>query len=276
MKMLKLTIILALSAMLLATFIGTTYAITGNSQPDSTPYVGIVVMFSDQARTQAICYSTGILIAPDLVLTAGHTAIAGAYASVCFDQSPSYTIDSTGDMTFQTSQPIYNGVSIPYPDYVAATVAGAKPSEYLKTSDIGLIKLDSPVQEVTTFATLPTVNISNEINNHANLQVIGYGMQDQTNPMPMEGSITRNSATVQMLSDHFKGSDKYIKITENAAQGKGGVAFGDSGGPVIYNNNGLNTVIAVNTIVNNANCAGVSYATRVDTAQVLTWINGYL
>jgi hypothetical protein len=92
------------------------------------------------------------------------------------------------------------------------------------------------------------------------------------------GTLSRNTAQVELLSTHFAGSDKYLRLTANAAQNKGGIAFGDSGGPVIYKgSNGQDTVLAVNAYVSNANCGGVTYHTRIDSAEILGWINnGYL
>jgi len=37
-----------------------------------------------------------------------------------------------------------------------------------------------------------------------------------------------------------------------------------------------NTVLAVNSYVTNSNCSGVGYSFRVDTPEVLKWINGFL
>ena len=62
-KPLKTAIAIALPILIMLTSLGsTTYAITGNYKPDTTPYVGVVVLFSDSARQQPISYSTGILI----------------------------------------------------------------------------------------------------------------------------------------------------------------------------------------------------------------------
>jgi hypothetical protein len=283
MKLLKTPILILLCASIaLATFCATGYAITGNSQPNSTPYVGIVVLFSDAARTQPISYSTGILISPTVVLTAGHSVMGGVAASVCFDQGPiTYSMDETGKLSYNTNQPIYNGVPIPNPEFAAIVTAGAKPNQVLKTSDVGLIILDTPVQEVTTFPILPTEGLADTLKVKTDLQVIGYGVQSQITPRGHNvntwiGSMSRNSATVQLLSTNFQGSSNYLKCTANAAQGKGGIAYGDSGGPVMYNDNGQSVVLAVNAYVNNANCAGVTFHTRIDNPQVLNWINGYL
>jgi hypothetical protein len=260
-----------------------TYAITGNFQPDTTPYVGIVVVFSDAARTQVISVSTGILLSPTVVLTAGHSVIWGQAASVCFDQGPiTYSIDDSGKISFNTNQPIYNGNPIDYQEYADSIAAQAKASEVLKTSDVGLILLNTPVQEVTSFPTLPAVGITDVLPAETALQVIGYGFQYQVTPKDngvqnsWTGTLSRNSAILQLLSTNFKGSDNYLKCSANAAQGKGGVAYGDSGGPVLLNIDGKNTVLAINAYVDNANCAGVTYHTRIDTYQVLAWINSNL
>ena len=283
MKPIKTGILVALCASLvLTTFCASTLGITGNSQPDQTPYVGIVVLFSDAERTQAISYSTGILVAPNVVLTAGHSVMGGVAASVCFDQGPiTATMDQNGNMYYSTNQPIYNGVPVPYPDFQASVLAGAKPSEVLQTSDVGLIILDTPVQEPTGFATLPTVGLADTLQVKTALQVIGYGVQYQVTPRghgfyTWDGIVSRNSATVNLLSTNFQGSSLYLKCTANAAQDKGGIAYGDSGGPVLYSANGQSVVLAVNAYVSNANCAGVTYHTRIDNPQVLSWINGYL
>jgi hypothetical protein len=73
------------------------------------------------------------------------------------------------------------------------------------------------------------------------------------------------------LNSNFQGSDYYLKLTANTAQGKGTIVFGDSGGPVIYQVEGQDVVVAVNAFVSSVNCNGVSYHTRLDTAQVLAW-----
>ncbi len=283
MKPLKKIVLLALcSSIVVAAFCTTSYGITGNYAPDSTPYVGIIVLFSDAARTQAIGYGTGVLISPTVVLTAGHCVSGGVAASVCFDQGPIYcSMDETGSMSYETNQPIYNGVPVPYPEFAASLEAGVKASQFLQTSDVGLIILDTPVQEVTTFPTLPNEDLANTLSVNTDLKVLGYGIQCQIRPGgrlfgALDIAVSRNTANVDLLSTKFSGSNNYIMCTANAAQGKGGVAYGDSGGPVLYAANGQTIVLAINALVSNANFAGVTYHTRIDNPQVLSWINGYL
>ncbi|HSV48956.1 MAG TPA: trypsin-like serine protease [Candidatus Acidoferrales bacterium] len=280
MKPQKITLLITLLATItLSTFCGTTLAITGNSQPDTTRYTCIIVQYSDAERTQPISYSTGVLISPNIVLTAGHCVVGGQAVSVCFDQNPTVTVTQTG-LSYSTDQPIYNGVGVAYPQYILSLLAGAKPSEALQTSDVGLIILDQPVTEVTSYPSLPEGGLADNLSTGTKLQVIGYGVQEQITPRNSDktwvGTFTLNTATVKLLSNNFQGSNNYIKCSANQAQGKGGIAYGDSGGPAIYSNNGENVVLAINAYVNNANCAGVTFHTRIDNPQVLNWISGYM
>ncbi len=281
MKPIKTASLIALIAIVtLTSFVGMSTAITGNYQPDQTPYVCMVVQFSDTSRTQIIGYGTGVLIAPNVVLTAGH-CILGGTVSVCFDHGPiEYAVDENGNIQVNTDYPLHNGVPVAYPEYLASLLAGAKSSQALQTSDVGLIILDLPVTEMHSYANLPTAGLADQLPTKTSLQVVGFGVQDQITPRGHNvntwfGTISCNSATAQLLSDHFKGSSNYIKCSANAAQDKGGIAYGDSGGPVLYRGNGENMVLAINAYVNNPNCAGVTYHTRIDNPSVLTWINGY-
>ena len=50
------------------------------------------------------------------------------------------------------------------------------------------------------------------------------------------------------------------------------MCFGDSGGPVLYGT----TILAVNSFVINANCAGAGFSYRIDQPQILSWIESFL
>jgi len=275
-----------LSALIaLAMLSGGVYGITGNYKPVSTPYVGVVVLFSDVARTNPIGYSSGILISPTVMLTAGHSTLGVVAVSVCFDKGPiDYSIQN-GQIVYPSTEVIYNGIPITYPEYESSIVAGSNQGNHLfSSSDLGLIKLDTPVKEVTNFPTLPTAGFADTLSANTNLEVIGYGVQFQVTPRnngvqnSWTGTLSQNSAQTQLISGNFAGSDRYLKLTTNPSQDKGGVAFGDSGGPVIYTTNGgsQNMVLAINAYVANSNCAGATYHTRIDTQQVLAWVTGFL
>jgi len=82
---------------------------------------------------------------------------------------------------------------------------------------------------------------------------------------------TRYFAPSQLIQSNNRQSVEFIKLTANPSNGKGGVCFGDSGGPDILS--GTDIVLAVNSYVTNGNCAGVTYSNRVDLPDVLAFIN---
>ncbi len=258
---------------------GEVYGITGNYQADSIPYVGIVVLFSDAARTNAIGYCSGVLISPTVMLTAGHNTFGVAAVSVCFDKGPiDYTIKD-GKLDYQTNEAIYTGKQITYEEY-EDSVGITRGNHVFSASDLGLIILDTPVEGVKDFPKLPAPGLADTLDSKTNLQEVGYGAQFQVIPRNDEtqssyaGTLSCNSAQAQIIAGNFAGSDRYLKLTANPSQGKGGVSFGDSGGPVLFNgNNGEQSIVlAINAFVDNSNCAGVTYHARIDTLQVLGWI----
>lgn len=262
----------------LALFTGSAYAIKGNYQPDSTPYVGVVVLFSDVDKTQPIGYCSGFLISPTIMLTAGHSLVGVEATSVCFDKGPINFAIEDEQLVYYGTYTVYDGAPVSYPEYYP-TLAG---NQELATSDIGLIILNQPVEGITTFPELPTAGFADTLKTKTELRIIGYGFQYQVTPRndgvidSWTGTVSRNTAKVQLLNNNFNGGDMYLKLTANPSQGKGGIAFGDSGGPVIYIAKGQEIVLAVNAYASSTNCGGVSYHTRIDTPQILDWISGYI
>jgi len=63
-------------------------------------------------------------------------------------------------------------------------------------------------------------------------------------------------------------------LSANAAQGKGGSCFGDSGGPNLVGE--TDVVVAVTSYGADRNCASVGYAFRIDNPEVLSWIRSFL
>jgi hypothetical protein len=277
----KIIVITIVTLITLSALSGTAYAITGNYSSDSTGYVGIIVFFADPDRQQPIGYSSGVLISPTVMLTAGHATIQAVAARVSFDQGPiSYSIQN-GQIIYSGNGPIYEGVPITYPEYASAIANHASiGNKIFSVSDLGIVLLSNPVEGIN-FANLPTAGLADTLKVKTDLQVIGYGMQDQITPKnngptnSWTGTLSRNSADVQLLSNNFQGNEKYLRCTANSAQNKGAISFGDSGGPMLYNMNSQSTVLALNAYVNSANCNGVSYGTRIDNTHVLEWINGF-
>ena len=108
------------------------------------------------------------------------------------------------------------------------------------------------------------------------VDIVGYGVQGFVRGGGQPGQIftfTRFFAPSELVQSNNVASREFIKLTANPAQGKGGLCFGDSGGPDILG--GTDIVLAVNSYVTNGNCAGVTYSNRVDLPDILSFINSF-
>lgn len=259
--------VLAVVLCLMMITFGVASAVT-NGQPDGDnhPYVGLVV-FSDAAGTP-LWRCSGSLIAPTVFLTAAHCTDGAAGARVYFDS----TVDAT------TGYPREGGVTgMPYtnPDFCNPCANGLPG---FSSHDVGIVVLESPVED-QGFAALPAENLVSTLAMKTGVDLVGYGVQfkEGTGVPPFNrwtGPRTRMYAPSQFVASKDVISAEYIKLTANPAQGKGGTCFGDSGGADFLGD--TNTVLGVNSFVTNANCTGVTYSTRVDTPDILSWIQSFL
>ena len=112
------------------------------------------------------------------------------------------------------------------------------------------------------------------------LTAVGYGLQT-INPVFITGERDRLVATLDVLNT--KGVFGVPPGTAVAVSGSGvfgdnsassGTCFGDSGGPQFLT--GTNVVAAVTSFGINGNCAGTGGGYRVDTADDLDWLQGFL
>ena len=104
------------------------------------------------------------------------------------------------------------------------------------------------------------------------MQILGYGQQD-TQPVAV-ANVQRIQATAKLVSLQSGYSSGFnLQLSSNAGKPhRGGLCFGDSGGPVLYGT----TVLAVNSFVINLNCAGAGFSYRVDQPHILSWIQTFL
>jgi len=262
--------------------IGIAYAIT-NGQPDAGrhPYVGLLVF--DDAPGHPAWRCSGALIAPNVVLTAGHCTDGAVAARVWFDEEVSAVWDDPpGEYPFGGATS-YEGIPHTNPDYGSGSPGKGLPA--FDYRDVGVVVLSEPVTcaDVGRCAELPSVGQVDTLKNKAAIDFVGYGVQYQAQipgkyvppppPPPYwrwTGLRQRLYAPSELVSGKFVHSEEFIRISLNAAQGNGGTCFGDSGGPDLLG--GEDTVLAVNSYVTNYNCAGVGYSSRVDIPEVLDWI----
>ncbi len=239
----------------------------GAPDGDKHPYV-CLVGFTDG---QNVWRTTGILLSEDTVLTAGHGTAGATQAWIWIDE----TIDSE-----ELSERVYPVEAIyTHPGFTYNTKPGL--TGFI-THDVGIVKLAKPVPTglVSPYGKLPTAGLVDTLPVKTDVIFVGYGVQYQITPRnnggPYEawrGVPNRFYASGELLAKSAL-SDEFIKCTSNPSQGKGGTAYGDSGGPVFLEN--TDTIVAITSFSTNSNCAGVGYYYRIDQQEILEWISTFI
>ncbi|MGB7116709.1 MAG: trypsin-like serine protease [Anaerolineales bacterium] len=292
----KLTFVLVLVLILAFGLASVAYAIT-NGEPDDGrhPYVTLLVFGWETPDGFVPGWRcSGALIAPDVVLTAGHCTDGATGARVWFEEGPvewgtwepSDTSPTcagetgypcTGDAAgTPNTNPKYRSDENPY--------GGGNGLPAFSYRDVGVVVLDVAESGITP-ADLPDAGLVDTLKNKTDVDFVGYGVQYQAqipgNELPQPppyyrwtGPRARMYAPSQMVSGNFVHSAEYMRLSLNPGGGKGGTCFGDSGGPDLLGD--TNTVLAVNSYVTNINCSGVGYSSRVDIPEILTWINTFM
>jgi hypothetical protein len=278
----KLTAIFSAALIIVLALSSTAYAITGNYEPDDGrhPYVGLLVfdVYVPDVGNVPAWRCTGSLIAPKVVLCAGHCCEGAVAARFWFYEDVTY--DNVPFPLYPYGGPGSGAIEgTPYtnPDYrsIDANGNGIPTFSY---RDVGIVVLDEPV-DLAEYAELPEAGLVDTLAVMTDVDLVGYGVQYQEMPPPKKlgpyyawtGPRQRFYAPAQLLSGEFSWSDEFVRCSANPARGKGGTAFGDSGGPVLLG--GTNTILAVNSYVTSVNCKGTTYHSRVDIPEVLEWIN---
>lgn len=259
--------------------VGTAYAITGNYQPDTTrSYVGLVVFYTldENGNKMPVSASSGVLISPSVMLTAAHSCVTNTVV-VCFDAGPITWSVKDGQIQIEGVTSTYEGQAYPNPDY-ATNLQGKKGSPAFSYRDIAVIMLENPVPTsvVSEYGQLPSAGLVDTLPVTTKVTLTGYGCQYHLAPRnsgvqnTWVGLLQRNCASSKLLSGNFAWSDEFIRCSASPGHGNGGIAYGDSGGPVFLGQS--NVVLALNSYVTNPNCVGETYHSRIDIPKVLDWI----
>jgi secreted trypsin-like serine protease len=255
---------------LLLAIAGTAAAITnGELDGEDHPMVVLLSMDVEGVPTWR-CSAT--LLSPTVVLTAGH-------CTSNYPDSP-YT-----GMRIYTESDVQNGDNT-YPEpggpnSVEAVSWAAYPNYELEPwwmNDVGVVILEEPGVILDEYGTLPEVDQLDVMKTRRGHQdtsftAVGYGLQ-RINPVFVEAEKVRMVAYPKLNQINAPGFTGDFSLLLSNNHSTGGTCFGDSGGPNFL---GDSLVVAgVTSFGNNGNCAGTGGVFRVDRANVLNWLYGYL
>ena len=264
----KLTAIFGL-ALIMAMAFSTARAIqNGTPDEENHPYVCWIATW-DGGPPYAYL-STGSLIAPDVVLCAGHaTEPPGGIFMAWVSFAPEASFPPGGG-DWIVVESVHT--------HPAFEIGGEKGLTDWITHDVGILILKEPVF-LDEYAELPLLGQVDTLPMKQEVDLVGYGGQYQVHGggPPYWDYIDfgyRYYAQAQLIASKHVMSDEFMRLTANPGQGKGGICFGDSGSPILLA--GTNTVLGVCSWGTNGNCAGVSYEQRIDTLDILDWINTFL
>ena len=253
---------------------GVAYAITfGQPDGDEHPHVG-TLLFVQNGEGFFSC--TGTLISSTVMLTAGHcTEGGGVKNSVTYVRFTEHALE--GRQNYPTTQAWLDAEwiravdVIPHPQYDDFAA-------FPQTFDVGLVILSRPVI-VPVYGVLPSLGLLEQVKAQKGNQsnwwtAVGYGAQGVINPFASDDySRYQTIARLIELNSTNNGPGSSAKFTNNPGGGGGGTCFGDSGGPVFYQDT---PIIGAVVSFGNTPCIGVDFQFRIDTNTAQNFIKSNL
>jgi hypothetical protein len=214
---------------------------------------------------------TGVLVAPQVFLTAAHCTDFFRYARAFHQFGVTFATQAPFGAFDPDNDGLVHGTVVQDPDYVACSVTTCKTAD---PHDIAAVIFDEPVD--APVAQLPTANLLAQLApatlRDASFRLVGYGSEGDYpgagRPEANAGRGIKRTTTASYLAL----SPAVLRLSQNLARGDGGACDGDSGGPVFL---GGGDVVVGLTITGDLDtgCVATDVAYRLDTAAARTFLS---
>ncbi len=285
-----IALVAALAALMVAS--APVGAVTGNYRPDPDHvYVGLIAFYDSDWTFIHRC--TGELLAPTVVLTAGHCPDDGTGSGAVAAHARIWVLQDVGShYDLDTQHDPVTG----YPDSCSGTMGNGLGvwcaeadvmynygydgfATFPNTHDIGVVILNQPIH-VSRYAALASAGTISGLAKKRGAQdtqfrVSGFGLSY---------SLTKGTnARSLSFRVRLQGDETLINLgnqttlgfnleTQGNGNNRAGTCSGDSGGPIFYPA-GSDTVVGVTSFGNsNAGCRGPNWYYRSDRQPVIDWI----
>jgi trypsin len=250
-------------------------AVTGNFTDDTEHDYVVLIAFYDK-NGDFLWRCSGSLLNESTVLTAGHCTDkkGGAVSAIVWASQEGGSLYNAATDTEDphTGYPYECLNSAQYPCAESHTLIeyGYIGNVYLhgNNKDVGMLILDDPIV-LDEYASIAAVGTVDKLPVGTPITYSGYGVSGEK---PVVISYReRLMATGFIVGTHNANTAGFnIQLSTNPGAGRGGSCFGDSGGPILYDD--TDVILGVNSFVINGQCAGVGFAYRVDQQDVIEWI----
>ena len=232
---------------------------------DGNRHPAVVLIIMDIAGEPAF-RCTGALIAPKVVLTAGHCAGEPGEFSGLRVFTESNVEDGNNNYPFAGPNTIEAKEWHSHPLFT---------ENLFFLHDVGVVILSKAVKLASgQYATLPTQDQLDALqpSNSTRFTAVGYGLQ-RINPAQVQADLIRMFAEPHLVQVNtgFTGGFSLL-LSNNAATG--GTCFGDSGGPNYLGSS--NVVAGVTSFGLNNSCGGTGGVFRIDRRDVLDFVGQYM
>ncbi len=236
-----------------------------NGELDGNAHPAVVLVLMDVGGRPAFLCS-GTLIAPKVVLTAGHCAGEPAEFSGIRIYTESDVDNGNNNFPFSGPNTVEAASWEAHPLYTNAAFF---------RHDVGVIKLTKAVKlSAGQYGKLPAVNQLDALKHGSatTFTAVGYGLQ-RINPVFIQADLIRMFAEPHLIQINtgFTG-DFSLLLSNNAATG--GTCFGDSGGPNYLGSS--NVIAGVTSFGLNGTCGGTGGVFRLDRQNVLDFVRSFL